>query len=60
MIVLCYLAFCICAGVIANAKQRSGFGYFMLSLFLSPLFGLLLAIAMPPFTKPIKPEQQTA
>ena len=35
------------AGVIANAKGRSGAGYFFLSLVVSPLIGLILACALP-------------
>jgi phosphate/sulfate permease len=35
------------AGIIASAKGRSGFGYFVLSLLLSPLIGFLLAVGMP-------------
>jgi phosphate/sulfate permease len=35
------------AGAVANAKGRSGFGYFMLALVLSPLVGFLIALAMP-------------
>jgi hypothetical protein len=34
-------------GIIAAAKDRSGFGYFLLSLVLSPLVGGLLAICLP-------------
>jgi hypothetical protein len=35
------------AGVVAAAKGRSGLGYFLLSIFLTPLVGLILAIALP-------------
>ena len=35
------------AGVVANAKGRSGVGYFFLSLVVSPLIGLILACALP-------------
>lgn len=42
----------ILAGVIAGAKGRSGFGYFMLSLLLSPLIGLIAAAAMPRIDEP--------
>lgn len=40
------------AGLIAAVKGRSGFGYFLLSLVLSPLVGLLLAIALPKVEQP--------
>lgn len=49
-IFLGWLFFSIVAGVIAGSKGRSGFGYFLLSIFLSPLIGLLLAIGMPAIT----------
>lgn len=35
------------AGAIASSKNRSAIGYFFLSMILSPLIGLLLAIALP-------------
>lgn len=35
------------AGIIASSKGRSGFGYFLLSVLLTPLLGLILAIGMP-------------
>ncbi len=34
-------------GVIASSRGRSGFGYFLLSVILSPLIGLILAVALP-------------
>ena len=46
-IVIGWLFFSIVAGVIAGSKGRSGFGYFLLSLVLTPLIGLLLAIGLP-------------
>lgn len=42
-----WLAFSVVAGVIASSKGRSGFGYFCLSLVLSPLIGIILAVALP-------------
>lgn len=36
----------IAVGVLAGNKGRSGFGFFLLSLVLSPLIGLLFAIAV--------------
>jgi len=49
-IVLGWIVFSIVAGAIAGSKGRSGFGYFFLSLILSPLIGLLLAIGLPSVT----------
>lgn len=46
-VVVGWFVFSVLAGIIANAKGRSGFGYFLLALLLSPLVGLLAAIAMP-------------
>ncbi len=37
----------ILAGAIAGSKGRSGVGFFFLSLFLSPLVGLIAAISFP-------------
>lgn len=45
--VLVWLIFSVVAGVIASAKGRSGFGYFVLSVFFSPLLGIVLAAALP-------------
>jgi hypothetical protein len=44
---LLWVAFSVVAAVIAGAKNRSVVGYFLLSLLLSPLIGLVLAAAMP-------------
>lgn len=45
-IALIWLALSVLAGVVASSKGRSGFGYFMLSVVLSPLIGLLAAALM--------------
>lgn len=42
-IVILWLAFSIAAGMWANSKGRSGLGYFLLSVILSPLVGLIFA-----------------
>lgn len=34
-------------GVVASSRGRPGFGYFILSLILSPLIGFILAVALP-------------
>lgn len=36
--------------VVANARDKSGVGYFFISLVLSPLIGLILAVAIPKAT----------
>ena len=43
-----WIALCVVVGLYANSKGRSGIGFFALSLFLSPLIGLIAAaIALP-------------
>lgn len=42
-----WIAFSVVAGIIASAKNRTGVGYFFLSLILSPLIGIILAAALP-------------
>ncbi len=54
MIIILYFAFCLCAGMIASAKNRSGIVYFLLSLCISPLLGIILAAAMPQRDKAVK------
>lgn len=47
-IVIIWLALCVLAGWIASQKGRSGFGFFLLALFLSPLIGILAAFGARP------------
>jgi hypothetical protein len=42
-----WFIFAIVAGVIAAGRGRNGIGYFLLSIVLSPLVGILLAVALP-------------
>lgn len=42
-----WLIFSVVSGAIASAKGRSGIGYFLLSIVLSPIVGLILAAALP-------------
>ena len=42
--VLIYLAFCIVAAFIGNSKKITGVGAFFLSLFLSPIIGIIVAL----------------
>lgn len=39
-----WLLFCIGVGALADSRGRSGFGYFLLSFFLSPLLGLIVVL----------------
>jgi hypothetical protein len=50
--VLFWVGFAVVAGVAANARGRSGIGWFFLSLVISPLLSLLLVLVM----KRIEPE----
>ena len=50
-IVLFWVLFCIVVGVIATSKGRSGFGYFFLSMLISPVLGLILVACMPRLPK---------
>lgn len=50
-IVILWFLLSIVAGAIASSKGRSGFGYFLLSLLLSPLIGGLLAIGLSDLSK---------
>ncbi len=43
-IIIIWLFLSIVAGVIAGNKGRSGFGFFMLSILLSPLIGIIAAL----------------
>lgn len=47
-VVIIWIALSVVAGIGAKNKGRSGVGYFFLSIFLSPLVGLLaMAVAKP-------------
>jgi hypothetical protein len=47
VLIIEWLAFAAVAGVVANGRGRSGLGYFLISVALSPLIGILLAVALP-------------
>ncbi len=44
--VIMWLVFAIGVGLLANSRGRSGFGFFVLSLLLSPLIGLIVVLVM--------------
>lgn len=52
-----WLILCAVAGTIADKKGRMGWAYFAISFFLSPLVGILIAVAQPPITKNIEKQQ---
>lgn len=47
-IAIFWLFFSIVAGIIASSKGRSGFGFFLLAVFLSPLIGIIAAVVAAP------------
>lgn len=47
-IIIGWIVGSIIAGVIANNKGRSGIGFFLLSLVLSPLLGIIIALVLSP------------
>lgn len=51
-IFLAWIAFSVLAGIIGHSKGRSGLGLFFVSLVLSPIIGLIAAIAMPALGDP--------
>ena len=59
-IILFWLGLSILAGYIAGNKGRSGFGYFFLSLVLSPLIGIIAAAAVSPNTEAVEAKQVAA
>ncbi len=58
-IFLFWIIFPILVGSYANTRGRSFFGYFLLSLFLSPLIGLLVLLILGPNTDAVEHEQIT-
>lgn len=58
-VIVIWFALSIMAGVVAGNKGRSGVGFFMLSVFLSPLIGLLGAWIARPAVEIEKEKAQT-
>ncbi|ELR63093.1 hypothetical protein C942_04107 [Photobacterium marinum] len=54
MIIVLWLVFAIFVGIYANSKGRSGFGYFLLSLLLSPLIGFIIALVVSPIDENVE------
>ncbi len=57
--VLLYLGLAVVVGVAANTRGRSGFGWFLLALLISPLISGLLVLALPrvgPIAAPPQPD----
>jgi len=47
LIFISWFALAVRVGIVANSRGRSGFGFFILAVFLSPLVGIIFAVAMP-------------
>jgi len=47
MFVVLWVVFSFAVAIAANANGRSGCGWFFISLLISPLFAILMVIAMP-------------
>jgi hypothetical protein len=45
-----WLIISVVVGVAANSRGRSGFGWFLISVFLSPILALLFLLVFPPLT----------
>jgi zinc-ribbon domain len=56
-LLLLWLGLSIVAGVIAANKGRSGFGFFLLSVLLSPLVGIIAALAVSADTRIVEEKQ---
>jgi hypothetical protein len=48
MVIILWLILSILVGAYANSKGRSGIGYFILSMILTPVLGLIIAIIVEP------------
>lgn len=55
-IVVIWLALAVVAGVIAANKGRSGLGFFLLAVLLSPLIGVIAALVARPNTQKLEQE----
>lgn len=50
MLIIGWLVLALCVGVVASSRGRSAVGWFLLSVCLSPIIGLILVAVMPPKT----------
>ena len=56
-IVIVWIALCFIASMIASGKGRSGFGFFLLAFFLTPLVGIIGALIARPNVKHVEAQQ---
>ena len=59
-LVLGWLVFSVAIGVGASARGRSGFGWFLLSIIISPLIAVILLALMPSLARPVDPKSGIA
>jgi DNA-directed RNA polymerase subunit RPC12/RpoP len=59
-ILISWIAFSILAGIVASNRGRSGIGFFVLSILLSPLIGIIAAFAAKPNTEQLENERVKA
>ncbi len=59
-IIIIWLVLAIIAGVIASKKGRSGFGFFILAVLLSPLIGIIAAAIASPNQKAVEAKELQA
>jgi hypothetical protein len=45
--ILFAMMFCVVIAIIANSRGRSGFGWFFLSLIITPILSLILVLCLP-------------
>lgn len=55
--IVVYLSLCFVAAIIASHKGRSGFGFFLLAMLLSPFVGIIAALVARPDTANIAQKQ---
>jgi len=55
--IIVWVFLCIVAGIIAYRKGRSGIGFFLLAIFLSPLIGIIAALIARPNAKEVEDAQ---
>ncbi|HCK99965.1 MAG TPA: zinc ribbon domain-containing protein [Candidatus Marinimicrobia bacterium] len=56
-IIITWLILAVLVGMYASSKGKSGFGYFLISVALSPLIGFIIALVSKPDEKKIEKEK---
>jgi hypothetical protein len=55
-LIVFWLLFSFVIGIIASSKGRSGFGWFLLSVLISPLLSFILVLALPSLSTRLRTE----